>query len=115
MPALNVGGPDLALGACRILEPSSMQYQVVWDTGETLDITDYGTWLAVSSQLSSIDGPGWMDGLLASEIDPDRWRVTGTASLFDPVPEPSSLSLLGMGIGFTGIAIMRRRRLSKRT
>jgi hypothetical protein len=110
--SLSVGGPGLALGACKIFEPSSMQYQLLWDTGETLDVTDYGTWLAVSSELSSIDGPGSVEGLLATEIDPDAWRVTGTASLFDPVPEPSSLTLLSVGIGLTGLAIARRRNLS---
>jgi hypothetical protein len=107
--SLSVGGSGLALGACKIFESSSMQYHVVWDTDETLDVTDYGTWLAVSSQLSSIDGPGSVDGLLASEIDPDRWRVTGTGLLFDPIPEPSSLALLSIGIGLIGPAIVRRR------
>jgi uncharacterized membrane protein len=110
--SLSVGGTALALSACNISEPSSMQYQVVWDTGETLDVTDYGTWLAVSSQLSSIDGLGSIEGLLSSEIDPDRWRVAGTASLFDPVPEPSSLTLLIVGIGLAGLAIGRGRKVS---
>jgi probable HAF family extracellular repeat protein len=110
--SLSVGGSGLAVGACKILEPSSMEYQVVWDTGETLDISDYGTWLAVSSQLSSIDGPGSVDGLLSSEVDPDRWRRMGTASLFDPVPEPSSLCLLSTGIGLIGLAIARHRKVS---
>jgi hypothetical protein len=50
-----------------------------------------------------------MEGLLGSELDPDRWRVIGAASLFIPVPEPSTLTLLGVGIGLTGIALMRRR------
>ena len=110
--SLSVGDSGLALGACKIFESSPNQYQLVWDTGETSDITDYGTWLAVSSQLSSIDGLGSVQGLLSSDLDPDRWRVIGTASLFDPVPEPSSLALLSLGIGVTGLAMARRRRTS---
>ena len=74
-----------------------------------LDVMNQGTYLDLSSQLSWIDLLGPMEGLLSSELDPDRWRVTGAASLFNPVPEPSTLTLLSVGIGLTGIAMTRRR------
>lgn len=83
--SLSVGVLGLALGACEISEPSSAQYELAWDTGERLDITDYGTWLAVSSQLSSMNAPGSIEGLLASDVNPDAWRVS-EGSLFDPAP-----------------------------
>ena len=91
MKALSGGGVALTVGACKISEPSSEEYQLVWDTGETLDVANYWTHLDLSSQLSAIDGPGSVEGLLATELDPNHWRVTGTASLFDCVPEPFSL------------------------
>jgi probable HAF family extracellular repeat protein len=88
MPMLRVGGPALIVGVCKIIEPSPEQYQLVWDTGETLDVANYWTHLDLSSQLSVIDRPGSVEGLLATELNPDQWRVTGVASLFDPVPGP---------------------------
>ena len=110
--SLSADGPALTVGNCKIFEPSAGHYELVWDTGETLDVTDNSTYLDVSSQLSSIDGLGAVEGLLTTELDPDRWRLTGTSSLFDPVPEPSSLALLSVGIGLTGLAIARRRKVS---
>jgi hypothetical protein len=76
-----------------------------------LDVTDNGTYLDLSSSLSWIDGLGSMEGLLTSDINPDAWRVT-EGSLFetDPVPEPAALSLVGIAIGLTAIAMMHRRR-----
>jgi hypothetical protein len=104
--------PTLTLGGCRIVELSNDTYEVDWDTGEVLDVTDNGTYLDFSSSLSWIDGLGSMEGLLASDINPDAWRLTED-SLIDPVPEPATLSLLSIGIGLTGIAMMRRRRALK--
>ena len=79
-----------------------------WNTGEILEVTDNGTYLDLSSSLSWIDGLGLIEGLLASNINPGAWRVT-ESSLFDPVPEPTTLSLLAIGIGcLTAIAMMRR-------
>ena len=104
-----VGGPalgfPLTVGACKILEPSLEQYQLVWDTGETLDIINYWTHLDLSSQLSVIDRPGSVEGLLATERDPNQWRVTGVASLFDPVPEP--VALLGTSAGWWSARVGR--------
>ena len=87
---------------CEILENSPNDYRLIWNTGEMLDVINQGTYLDLSSQLSWLDLLGPMEGLLSSELDPDRWRVIGAASLFSPVPEPSTLTLLGVGIGFTG-------------
>jgi hypothetical protein len=111
--SLSVDKPVLSIGACKITELSNSSYQVDWDTGETLDVINNATYLDLSSSLSWIDGLGSIEGLLSSELNPDAWRVTGTALLFDPVPEPSTLALLSVGVGLTGIAIARRRKAVK--
>jgi hypothetical protein len=113
---LNHDDPILTLGSCKIAELSNNIYEVDWNTGEILDVTDNGTYLDLSSSLSWIDGLGVMEGLLTSNINPDAWRVT-EGSLFetDPVPEPTTLSLIGMGIGLTAIAMMRRPSLRRAT
>ena len=107
--SLSVGGSAFVGGACKIVEVSPKQYQAVWDTGETLDVTDNGASLTVSTQLSSIDGSGSVDGLLASNSNPDAWRVTDAASLFD-TPEPATFVLLGAGLA--GLAVARRWKVS---
>jgi hypothetical protein len=113
---LNHHNPILTLGSCKIAELSNNIYEVDWNTGEILDVTDNGTYLDLSSSLSGIDGPGSMEGLLTSDINPDAWRVT-EGSLFetDPVPEPTTLSLIGIGIGLTAMAMMRRPSLRRAT
>jgi probable HAF family extracellular repeat protein len=110
--SLSVASPVLNLGTCRIDELSPEHYQVFWNTGEMLDVTDNGTYLDLSSQLSWIDGLGSMEGLLSSDLNPDAWRLTDATLLVDPVPEPTSISLLSIGIGLTGIAIARRHKVS---
>ncbi len=73
-PPLSVDNPALALGACKIVEPSSPDsYQLDWDTGEILDVSNNGTYLDVSSWLSPVDGPGSVEGLLSTDINPDLW------------------------------------------
>ena len=106
--SLSVASSDLVLGTCEIRELSPDNYKVIWDTGEVLEVTNNDTYLDLLSSLSWIDGLGPIEGLLSSELNPDAWRVTGAASLFD-VPEPGTLSLIIIGIGLTGLVIVRRR------
>jgi hypothetical protein len=105
--SLSVSNPVLTVAGCAISELSPEHYKVVWDTGESLDVIDNGTYLDLSSSLSWIDGLGSIEGLLASQLNPDVWRITDGGSLFDPVPEPTSLALLGISV--TAFGILRRR------
>jgi probable HAF family extracellular repeat protein len=135
--SLSADNRVIALAAGQIVEISPNDYQVVWDTGETLDITDAGPCLNVTAALSPKDGPGSVEGLLGSDsgwdsdfqlpngtiLDPqislsdidnvfaDAWRVTDATSLFDAtdVPEPPSLSILIASlIGLAGAFSLRQ-------
>ncbi|HLO05697.1 MAG TPA: VWD domain-containing protein [Terriglobales bacterium] len=106
---LSIGNPFLTADGCVISALSEKGYQVAWNTGEILEVTDKGKYLNLSSELSWISQLSPMEGLLSSKLDPDRWRVTGADSLFNPVPEPSTLTLLIVGIGFTVLCMMSRR------
>src|SRR5262249_37980938 len=112
--SLGIASPVLAPGTCKIYELSPEHYKLVWDTGELLDVVNNGTYIDLRSSLPWDYELASMEGLLSSDVNPDRWRVT-EGSLFDPVPEPTTLSLLAVSIGLTGIAIMRRGRLPERT
>jgi hypothetical protein len=98
---LSIASPLLTLGTCKIDELSPEHYQVVWDTGEMLDVTDNGTYLDLSSQLSWIDGLGSMEGLLNSDLNPDLWRLTA-ATAARPCqagyPHPLASALVALGI-----------------
>jgi probable HAF family extracellular repeat protein len=126
----------IALAAGQIVEISPNDFQVIWDTGETLEVTDAGPCLDVTASLSSKDGPGSVEGLLGSDsgwdsdfqlpngtiLDPqistseldsvfaDAWRVTDATSLFDAmdVPEPPSLSILIASLIGLAIALSLR-------
>jgi hypothetical protein len=125
--------PALSLGVGRIIQLSPDHYQVIWNTGEILDVTNAGSLLNETVWLSPTDGPGSIEGLLGSDsgwssdfqladgtfLDPristndlygvfaDTWRVTDAISLLGEVSEPGTLTLLG--IGLAGFSLVRRR------
>jgi len=123
--------PVLSLGAGRIVQLSPDHYQVIWNTGEILDVTNTGSFLNETAWLSATDGPGSVEGLLGRDsgwstdfqladgtfLDPriflygafpdTYWRVTDTVSLLNDVPEPGTLTLLGVGLATFGF--IRRR------
>src|SRR5262249_54535984 len=129
----HAGNPVLSLGAGSIVQLSSDHYQVIWNTGEILDVINAGTFLDETTWLSPTDGPGSVEGLLGGDsgwssdfqladgafLDPqistsdlygvfaDTWRVTDAISLLNDIPEPGTLTLLG--IGLAGLGIIRRR------
>jgi len=111
---LSTDSPALIGKGCEVLQISPNHDRVIWNTGEMLDVTDNGTYLDLSSQLSWIDGLGSMEGLLSSDLNPDAWRVTDAASLLNDVPEPGTVTLLSTGIGLAGLAIAGRRKASRK-
>jgi von Willebrand factor type D domain/PEP-CTERM motif len=137
--SLHADNLALSLSAGRIVRLSPEHYQVIWNTGEILDVVNAGSFLNVTASLSPTDGPGSVEGLLGSDsgwardfqladgtfLDPqismsdlygifaDTWRVTDAISLLNDVPEPNTLTLLG--IGLAGLGIIRRRATSRKS
>ena len=130
--SLSAGSPVLVLDGGRIVQLSPTEYQVIWDTGEILDVANAGSYLNVTFPHWANLSPGSVEGLLGTDtgwnsdfhladgtlldaqlslndIDgmfANSWRVADAASLLDPsaVPEPSAVTLLGVSIGLTGLA-----------
>ncbi len=108
--SLSLANPTLNLDGCMITERSANSWEAVWDTGEILDITNNSrNYLNLSSWYSPFLGPGSVEGLLSSSDNPEAWRIDAAASLFaTAVPEPATLTLLG--ISLIGFGVIRRRR-----
>jgi hypothetical protein len=98
--ALDRGDPPLELDGGKIVRLSDKRYEVRWDTGRRLYITDGGGYVNVSATLSPEDQPGSVEGLLGDDSDAplpfsskrdlygafaDAWRITQETSLFDYV------------------------------
>ncbi len=64
---LSAANPIVALNGGFLLELSANQYLVFWNTGETLTVTKYGSYLGVSTQLAPDEGAGSVKGLLGSD------------------------------------------------
>ena len=63
--SLSVASPVLNLGTCKIDELSPEHYQLVWNTGEILDVTDNGTYLNCHPSFHGLTG--WPDGRTAQQ------------------------------------------------
>jgi T5SS/PEP-CTERM-associated repeat protein len=130
------GAPDTALqvGAVQSLAGgtltrlSAASYRLAWSMGESVTVTDKGTWLDWSVALGPHDGPGSMQGLLGSDsgqatdfqlpdgsvipqplsdaeilgVFADAWRVAPGASLFDDRVPQNAPSLLRQYIAAMG-------------
>jgi probable HAF family extracellular repeat protein len=108
--SLNVGNPTLTVGTCKVVELSDNRYQLDWNTGEILNLTDEGTYLDLWSLLSWVE-LGSVQGMLASDLDPGAWRLTTATLLLAPVPEPTTLPIVASAL--VGLAMIRRCRNSR--
>jgi hypothetical protein len=107
---------------------SAASYRLTWSMGESVTVTDKGSWLDWSVALGPHDGPGSMQGLLGSDsgqatdfqlpdgsvipqplsdaeilgVFADAWRVAPGASLFDDRVPQNAPSLLRQYIAAMG-------------
>jgi hypothetical protein len=65
--ALNSPGQVQTFGAGELIELSPKDFQVDWNTGETLFVDDTGVYLNTSVTLGPSNGPGSVQGLLGSD------------------------------------------------
>ncbi|WP_210254935.1 VWD domain-containing protein, partial [Methylocapsa sp. S129] len=108
----------LNLAGGQIVELSPSAFQLTWNTGESLTVTNAGSYLNYSVQLGPNDGPGSVEGLLGSAESqandlalPDgtvltqpltssqlygtyanAWRITDATSLLDYDPGQTTAS-----------------------
>ena len=66
--AVDIGvGNARALSGGQVVETSSDSYRIDWNTGEVLNVTDYGAYLSLTVSLGPTAGPGSVQGLLGSD------------------------------------------------
>ena len=126
---LSAANPTIALNGGTLTEQSSSVYVLTWSTGETLTVSDYGSYLNLSTRLAPGSGPSSVEGLNGSDTGQandfqladgtviaqpltsaelygefaDAWRVTQPTSLFDYGHGGSMLSLTpGVFVDFAG-------------
>jgi hypothetical protein len=64
---LNQANSTITLAGGAVTELSPNTYQVTWNTGEVMTVTDSGTYLNVSVGLGPNDEPGSVEGLLGPD------------------------------------------------
>jgi hypothetical protein len=76
-------------GAGVLSELSSSSYQIAWSTGETLDVTNAGSYFSVSTTLGLSEGAGSVQGLLGSDSGQanDFQLANGTV-----IPQPIAIT-----------------------
>ncbi len=113
--ALQIGAPQ-SFSAGTLTQFSANAWQLTWNTGESVIVTNQGGWLDWSVALGPNDGPGSVQGLLGSNsgqandfqlpngtvlpqplsdaqilgVYADAWRVAPGASLFDDGSGPGT-------------------------
>jgi len=109
--AIETQGTPQVLDGGTLVKLSAVSYELTWNTGETLTVSDAGPYLSVSAALGPQDGPGSMQGLLGSDSgQANDFQLPDGTTLAQPLPiatllgtfadawrVPSSASLLDGG------------------
>ncbi|HEY1935546.1 MAG TPA: VWD domain-containing protein [Acetobacteraceae bacterium] len=67
VPQNLVNGQTITLSGGTVTQVSSASFQVNWNTGESMQVTDAGSYLNMNLTLAATDGPGSVQGLLGSD------------------------------------------------